>query len=612
MSGISGVFHLDGRPVARGPVEQMVAFQAAQGPHGQAVWCNGPAALGHNLFRATLESEQETQPRSLDGQVWITADAFLVGREELVASLHAAGREASLARPDAELILHAYHLWGLDCVEKLLGYFAFILWDTANQRVLAARDHFGNRTLYFAHRGQQLVLSGSLDAVARHPNIGTELSEFHVGSFLALGSTTYLDPSGTAYAGIRKLRPAECLVAERGEVRIRRYWECPVEVPLLKYRREEEVLERYRALFARVIQDRLRSRRLALTVSGGMDSTAVTAMVAQVIRQRGSGPELVALCQDHRTTNATREASLAAQLCRQYDIPLTLMPMDEVPWLTPDYRPVTLMQYPLGNQQQEFVRRLAHLAPVGMFGSNGDMQRTADLRAALLGGNPFSALAGFFTVWHRIGARPDLKFGIQRLLNLLSRHKGHYDRYFPDWLNPDLLKRHNFGAAFEEGFKLRLDAHVRRNDRHPQLQFWCSRKDNGTIFQGNAPDAPMEGLDPLGDKRLVEFLLTLPQMPWLANKYLQREALRGLLPEAIRLRPREGITSHHAPFLRDPANAWVDTWAAPPEAGRFFIRSAIPRLIQTPVPPHQAICHLRPLLFSLWLKGAAGTTASFG
>ena len=179
MSGISGVFHLDGTPVARGSIEQMVAFQAAQGPHGQAVWSKGPAALGHNLFRATLESEQEAQPFSLDGQVWISADAFLVGREELVASLRAAGREASLARPDAELILHAYHLWGLDCVEKLLGYFAFILWDAPHQRVLAARDHFGNRTLYFAHRGQQLVLSGSLDAVARHPDIGTELSEFH-------------------------------------------------------------------------------------------------------------------------------------------------------------------------------------------------------------------------------------------------------------------------------------------------------------------------------------------------------------------------------------------------------------------------------------------------
>ena len=603
MSGISGVFHLDGSPVAVEPVAQMVSAQALLGPHGSKVWCQGPAALGHNLFRTTLESEQESQPCSMDGQVWISADVFLVGREELVAALRAAGREASLTRPDAELILHAYAVWGPACVEHLLGYFAFILWDAQQQRVLAARDHFGNRTLYYAHRGPQLVLSGSVDAVAGHPAVGRELSEFHVGSFLALGSATLLDRSGTAYTGIRKLRPAETLVAEHGEVRVRRYWECPVEVPLLKYRNEEEVLERYRALFARVIQDRLRSRRLVLSVSGGMDSTAVTAMVAHVIRQRGSGPALVALTQDHQQINPTEEARFAALLCRQYDIPLTLMPMDEVPWLTPGYRPVTLMQYPLANQQQEFVRRLGHLAPVGMFGTSGDWQRTADLNQALRGGNPLGALTGFATAWRRDGNRPDLNFGIQRLLNLFSRQKDHYTPHFPHWLDPGLLQRHDYATAFADRDAARLESPDRRNHRHPQLQVWCSRKDNGTVLHGNAPDAPMEGLDPLGDKRILEFLLSLPQMPWLANKHLQRAAMRGLLPEEICRRPRTAVRSHHAPFQRNPANAWVDAWAALPEAGRFFHREAIPRLIGTSVPPHEAICHLRPLLFHLWLTG---------
>ena len=603
MSGISGTFQLDGSPVAEGPVAQMVASQARQGPDGSRVWIQGPAALGHNLFRATLESEEESQPLSLDGQVRISADAFLVGREELVAALRAAGREASLARPDAELILHAYHVWGSACVEHLLGYFSFILWDAQQQRVLAARDHFGNRTLYYAHRNRQLILSGSLEAVAGHPAVGRELSEFHVGSFLALGSATCLDASGTAYTGIRKLRSAECLIAEQGEVRVRRYWECPVEVPLLKYRREEEVLERYRALFARVIRDRLRSRRLVLSVSGGMDSTAVTAMVAQVIRQRGSGPALVALSQDHQQINSTQEAQLAARVCRQYDIPLTLMPMDEVPWLTPDYRPVTLMLYPMLHQQQEFVRRMAQLAPVGMFGTSGDMQRMATLNLALRGGDPLTALTGFCSAWHRYGRRPTLGFGLQRLLDLLPRQKGHYAPHFPDWLNPDLLRRHAFDDAFADQASSGLESAARRNHRHPQLQAWIDRKDNGTVFHGNAADAPMEGLDPLGDKRIIEFLLTLPLLPWLAHKHLQRAAMRGLLPEDICRRPRTVVRSHHAPFLRQPANAWVDTWTALPEAERFFRREAIPELIGTTVPPHQAICHLRPLLFHLWLAG---------
>lgn len=603
MSGIAGIFNLDDSPVDKEPLEGMVALLRPQGPHGQAMWIEGPAALGHSLFRATIESENESQPCSLDGKVWISADVFLVGREELVEALRNKGREASLDRPDPELILHAYHAWGTDCLEKLVGYFAFILWDGPKRRVFAARDHFGNRTLYYAHRGSLLVMSGLLDAVARHPGIASGLSEFHVASFLALGSVRYLDEGGSAYEGVRSLRPAEFLVAERGGVRVKRYWECPAEVPPFRYRREEEVLEHYRSLFERLIQDRLRSRRVAIALSGGMDSTSVTAMIARAIQKRGHGPELVALSQDHRRTNATQEAILAAQLCRQYDLPLTLMPMDDVPWLTPDYSPVTLMLYPLANQQQEFVRRLAALAPVVMFGSSGDLQRTASLRDALRAGSPLDAIAGFLTAWRKHGMRPELNLGFQRGIDVLRRRKGHYDRHFPEWLQPDLAHRRALQRGYEDHDKPPLEGEPRRNLRHPSLQYWWARKDNGTVLHGNAPGTPFEGLDPLGDKRLCEFLLSLPPMPWLANKYLQREAMRGLLPDEIRLRPRQSILSHHPPFLRDVSNSWIDTWQADLRLEAFLRRDAIPRLVGAPIPPHQALVHLRPWLLNQWLKG---------
>lgn len=598
MSAISGIFQLNGAPADPQPLRRMVEFLRPQGPHGESVWHQGPAALGHNLFRATIESEHEAQPMSLDGQVWITADAFLVGREELVEALRAAGREASLLRPDAELLLHAYHVWGPDCVERLLGYFAFIVWDAPRQRAFAARDHFGNRTLYYAQRGPLLVLSNWLDAIPLHPAIPPQLSEFHVGSFLALGSVNYLDPSGTAYEGIRKLRPAECLVAERGAVRVRRYWECPVEVPLLKYRRKEEVLEQYRALFARAIRDRLRSKRLALTVSGGMDSTSVAAMTASVIRERGHGPELVALTQDHRKINPTREAELASLLCRQYDLPLTLMPMDEVPWLTPDYRPVTLMLYPLANQQQEFIRRLSRLAPVAMFGSSGDMQRTAHLSLALRGSNPLQALAGFFTAWQRHGMPPSLNVGIGRLLRRVRGESRPGSGSFPDWLQPALLRKHDFTGRLKACPPPPFNFPPPHNHRHPWLRVWCSQRDNGTVLHSNANDAPLEGLDPLGDLRIAEFYLRLPPLPWLANKFLMREAMGTFLPAEIRRRPRESIASHLAPFLRDPASRWVDEWPSQPELEPYFQRAAIPRLAGTGGSELQP---LRPLLLHLWL-----------
>jgi len=603
MSAIAGIFHLDGAPVERGPLERIMEFLRPQGPDGISYHVAGPAALGNALFRATNESQSEAAPCSLDGHVWITADAFLTGREELVDALRAVGREASLNRPDSELILHAYHAWGDGCLDRLLGYFAFILWDGTKQRMLAARDHFGNRALYYAHVGQRLVLCNSLDGLMQDLGVSARLSDFHVGCFLALGSTTYLDQGGTSYEAVRKIRPAECLVAERDGVKLRRYWVCPAEVEPFRYRREEEVVERFRELFARAICDRLRSKRLCFTVSGGMDSTSVLAMTAHVIRQRGHGPELIALSQDHRRINHTREAELAGRLCRQYDIPQLLMNMDEVPWLTPDYSPVTLMQYPLGKQQEEFVRRASRLAPVVMAGSSGDMLRTGYLREALLGQGVFSALCGYVTAARRYGIRPDTHFGVLRRRDQILGRKGHFDRHFPEWVPSGLAHGHNLQEAFTKNDKPRFDSDGLLNRCHPEIHYWCGRKDNATVFHGNAADVPGEWLDPLGEKRLVDFYLSLPLLPWFAHKFLLREAMAGLLPDEIRLRPRDQVVSHHAPFFREPGNEWIDQWRADPRLERFVRREAIPPVFGGRTPVHRGFVHLRPFLLNLWLRG---------
>lgn len=602
MSAIAGIFHLDGSPVERGPLERIMEFLRPQGPDGISYHVAGPAGLGNGLFRATNESQSEVAPCSLDGQVWITADAFLTGREELVDSLRAAGREASLSRPDSELILHAYHAWGDGCLDRLLGYFAFILWDGPKQRVLAARDHFGNRALYYAHVGQRLVLCNSLDGLMQDLGVPARLSDYHVGCFLALGSTTYLDQGGTSYEAVRKLRPAECLVAEQGGVKLRRYWVCPAEVEPFHYRREEEVVERFRELFARAISDRLRSKRLCFTVSGGMDSTSVLAMTAHVIRQRGHGPELIALSQDHRRLNPTREAELAGRLCRQYDIPQVLMNMDEVPWLTPDYSPVTLMQYPMAKQQEEFVRRASGLAPVVMTGAGGDMQRTGYLREALSAQGIFSALRGYRTVVSRYGLRPDTHFGIYRLRDQLLGRKGHFERHFPEWLQPELVARLDLRSAFSKNLRPALDPDSRPSHIHPVLNFWCCRKDMGTVLHGNAADVPGEWLDPLGDLRLVKFYLTLPLLPWFAHKFLLRETMTGLLPDEIRRRRRDQIVSHHAAFLREPGNEWIDHAPSEPRLDPFVRRKMLPLIWGGIMPPHIAFTHLRPRLLDLWMR----------
>lgn len=254
MSGIAGEFHLDGSPVAHEPLEKVVKFLGRVGPAGSDLWVNGPIGLGHTRFPTTRESLGEIQPCSLDGEVWITADARVDGRSELADALRAAGRTPLLDRPDAELILHAYAAWGDASLERLIGDYSFILWDGRQRRLLAARDRFAMRSLYYAQVGNTLLLSNWHEALLAHPAVPRDWSEFGVGSFLALGFVNFLDPSITAYSAIRKLRPAECLVASADGIQVRRYWECPLEVAPFRYRRKEEVVERFNGLFTRAVQ----------------------------------------------------------------------------------------------------------------------------------------------------------------------------------------------------------------------------------------------------------------------------------------------------------------------------------------------------------------------
>jgi len=104
------------------------------------------------MLRTTIEQAQEKQPLSLDS-LWITADARVDGRAELIEKLSGKGLEVSKNTPDAELLLKAYQVWGPDGVKHLLGDFAFAIWDGQKQRLFCARDHFGVKPFYYARVG---------------------------------------------------------------------------------------------------------------------------------------------------------------------------------------------------------------------------------------------------------------------------------------------------------------------------------------------------------------------------------------------------------------------------------------------------------------------------
>src|SRR4051812_44004051 len=112
MSGIVGILNFDGAPVDPGLLHRMTTAMARRGPDAESTWLGGAVGLGYTLLRTTDESANESQPLTLDGQVWIVADARVDARADLVRALEPFARDRLDAVPDVELILRAYLAWG--------------------------------------------------------------------------------------------------------------------------------------------------------------------------------------------------------------------------------------------------------------------------------------------------------------------------------------------------------------------------------------------------------------------------------------------------------------------------------------------------------------------
>ena len=247
MSGFAGILHLDQAPVERRLLQRLTDFQAFRGPDGQQVWLDDDVGFGHTLFRTTEESQHEQQPFSLDGEIWIVADARVDARLDLIAKLRAHGHEDLAAdAPDVELILRSYLVWEEHCVLHLLGDFAFAIWDGPRQRLFCARDQMGVKPFFYAHLGSLVVFSNTLDCVRQHPAVSNKLNDLAIADYLPFFEMNE-DHATTSFADIQRLPPAHSAVWSRNGLRMTRYWTMPIDEPTF-YKRPEEYVERFKDL----------------------------------------------------------------------------------------------------------------------------------------------------------------------------------------------------------------------------------------------------------------------------------------------------------------------------------------------------------------------------
>lgn len=288
MSGIAGIFNLDGRPVDPTDLQRMVATMARRGPDGAKTWSDGPIGLGHCMLWTTPESLHETLPRTnRAGTLAITADARIDNRPELISALALTDiPPADLS--DSDLILAAYEKWGEACPIHLLGDFAFAIWDSRRRTLFCARDYFGVKPFYYYHTNSLFAFASEIKALLSLPEVPNRINEARIADYL-VSQLEGIDKTSTFFQEIFRFPPAHRLNVSCQQVTRRAYWSLD-STQEIRYSSNDEYAQAFKEVFTEAVQCRLRSAGpVASMLSGGLDSSSIVVIARNLLSQQGSG-----------------------------------------------------------------------------------------------------------------------------------------------------------------------------------------------------------------------------------------------------------------------------------------------------------------------------------
>jgi asparagine synthase (glutamine-hydrolysing) len=266
----------------RGTFDRMLDTLAHRGPDGRGVhvYDGGAVMLGHRRLAIIDLSAAGSQPMTNeDGTVWITCNGEIYNYRELRTQLRRLGHQFR-SDSDTEIIVHAYEEWGLQCLPRLRGIFAFGLWDSRRRTLLLARDPLGVKPLYYARYGERLTFASQPKAILADPDFPRALDREGLRDYVAFG---YVPFDRSAFAGMRKLPAAHAAVFSDGELQLSRFWELRVE-PRLTDPKVAATTVRERLVDA--VKSQLASDvSVGCFLSGGIDSSLLVGLASPHIRE---------------------------------------------------------------------------------------------------------------------------------------------------------------------------------------------------------------------------------------------------------------------------------------------------------------------------------------
>jgi asparagine synthase (glutamine-hydrolysing) len=570
MSAIGGILRLDGAPVEEAVLRTMASAMPGRCPDGVGIVVRDEVGLVQGLFRTGTTAVEDALPATR-GHLSVVADARIDNRGEILAALGVSGPEGD-SLTEAELILRCYEAWGADCVDRIVGDFAFAVWDGRRRELFCARDPFGARPFYYARTPRAFVFGSSAKAVLRGPDVPSEINEARIADFLlspGLASLEYVDRETTFYARVLRLLDGHALTVSATRWSMRRtFWFEPREP--LRLGSTAEYAEALLATFSEAVRCRMRGTRVAATLSGGLDSSAVVAVACKQRFEAGGSPLLTVSAVgdsqpwEHAADSVRAVADQAGtdgRFVRPADMAGLTGEMERVLGATDDPFDYYLMSliFPVSHAAA------AAGARVLLDGVDGDLAVSHSIECMASAfrtgawGRGWELTRGLADCWGKNRIRVALAWGLrpaagrlaarvlpggERLRDARQRRyarqaaRGRLVRLRPEFADrigpPDrLLRAWRLNAAGEGPDHTPL-AIYRRPTRWESLTAAYERRDRIAAATG------VEARHPFGDRRLIELCATLPPETLMLKgwpKGLLREAMTGLLPDHVRWRP---------------------------------------------------------------------------
>ncbi len=538
-----------------------------RGPDEEGTYRTEHATLAMRRLQV-IDPEGGRQPQTNEGEtLWVVYNGEIYNFRELRGDLVRRGH-AFRTRSDTEVIVHAYEEFGEGCLDRLNGMFAFAVWDSRSQRLFLARDRLGIKPLHYWASGGRIAFASEIKALLHLPDVSPRLDERGLDLYLTYG---YIPSPHTIFRNIHKLHPAHYLIAERGHIFERRYWDFTPADASRKSAREygEELRVRLQeSVRAQLVSD----VPLGAFLSGGLDSSTVVAFMSKAL------PRPVKTFSIGFREGAFNELPYAQAVADRYatdhhSLIVEPQAVERLPEL------LTHFDEPFGDQSaiptylvSEFARKQVTVVLTGDGGDEifgGYEWQRRYLMTRRFNVLPLSIRRRLPSLVSALGAPTPHRAKQEKLRNFLldaasSAEDGYLRRltlfdssaraslYSPD------LHRHIDGWDSQtvlRSWVQRLPATDFRNRMlYADTHFYCP-EDCLTKVDRMTMAWSLEARVPLLDHTLVEFMASAPpdlKLRGLTSKYLLRQTVRDLLPAPLLAKRKQGFSIPLGGWLRGP------------------------------------------------------------